>query len=94
MVKNTGRHRKKHILTGFFFGDRLLLWDSIVRERALRYMCSASCVELRGECSWWPVAELVQFKYHHHSLQYSVVCLNVRVRPDDSYFVGRNMSPF
>jgi hypothetical protein len=29
---------------------------------------------------------IVQFKYYHHSVQYSVVCLNVRVRPDDCYF--------
>jgi hypothetical protein len=29
MVKNTGRHYKKHILTVFSLGDRLLLWDTI-----------------------------------------------------------------
>jgi hypothetical protein len=27
-------------------------------------------------------------------LKNSVVCLNVRVRPDDGCFIGRNMSPF
>jgi hypothetical protein len=38
---------------------------------------------------------LVQTDYnHHHSEQYSVVCLNVRVRPDDGCFIGRNMPPF
>jgi hypothetical protein len=61
MVKNTGRHYKKHILTGvFFFGDCLLLWNSIVRESALRCLCPTSCVELRGECGWLPVSEWVQ----------------------------------
>jgi hypothetical protein len=56
MVKNTGRHYKKHVLTGGFPGDRLLLWDSIVRESALRCLCPITCVELRGECGWWPVS--------------------------------------
>jgi hypothetical protein len=58
MVKTLEVTIKKHILTGFFRGDHLLLWDSIVRESALRCVCPTSCVELRGECSW-----LYNYKY-------------------------------
>jgi hypothetical protein len=34
MFKNTGRHYKKFVNPhwGFFFDDRLLLWNSTVRE--------------------------------------------------------------
>jgi hypothetical protein len=43
MANNTGRHYKKHIITGgFFSGDRLLLWDSIVTESALPYFPTLS----------------------------------------------------
>jgi hypothetical protein len=37
------------ITLSLFSGDRLLLWDSIVREIALKCLCPTSCVELRGE---------------------------------------------
>jgi hypothetical protein len=59
MVKNNGRHYIKHIITGFFSVDRLLLWDSTVRESALRCLCPTSLVEFRCECGWWLVSELV-----------------------------------
>jgi hypothetical protein len=38
MVRNTGKHYNKHILTGYF-ADRLLLWDKNMRESALRCLC-------------------------------------------------------